>query len=105
MQGIPEALQLPVIIQRRGPLAPEPEAAQKIDFGPGGIGGERWVLEECEETRLVRARVVGLSFNELKFLRTPGGEAVVQHNVQPEGREIDVPRIYQRVQEGNAVRA
>src|SRR5258708_39216508 len=102
-RSIPEILQLSVIVERARPPSLEPQPSQKFDLVSGGVTAERSILKEFSEPRLVLERIAGFFFNELKFLRVPWDESVVQHNFHTEAREVDCPGFNQRDQERNAV--
>src|SRR2546426_627923 len=52
MERVPEALQLPVIVEGRRPLALELQPLEKLDFLRGRRAAERRILKEFEEPGL-----------------------------------------------------
>ena len=77
MQRVPEALQLPVIVQGRRPLALELQPLEKLDFLRGRRAAERRILQEFLEPGLFADRVFGFPLDKLESLRLPWDDAVV----------------------------
>src|SRR5438876_11329637 len=103
MQRVPEALQLPVIVERRRPLALELQPLEKRDFLRGRRAAERRILKEFLQPGLFADRLVGFPLDKLESLRLPRDDAVVYVYLQTERRKVDVPGFNQRLQEGDAV--
>src|SRR5437879_11632740 len=77
MQRVPEALQLPVIIEGRRPLALELQPLEKRDFLRGRRTAERRILKEFLEPGLFADRLLGFPLDKLESLRLPWDDAVV----------------------------
>jgi len=77
MERIPEALQLPVIVEGRRPLALEPQPLEKLDFLRGRRAAERRISKEFLEPRLFADRLFGFPLDKLESLRLPWDDAVV----------------------------
>src|SRR5207248_10283522 len=103
MAPFSEALQLPVIVERRRPLVLELQPLEKRDFLRGRRAAEGRILQEFFEPRLVADRLCDFLFDNSESLRLPGDDAVVQDNLQTERRQVDVPGFNQRVQERDAI--
>src|SRR6266566_2090469 len=103
MQRVPEALQLPVIVEGRRPLALELQPLEKRDFLRGRRAAERRILQEFLEPGLFADRLVGFPLDKIESLHLPRGDAVVQENLQTERRKVTVPGFNQRRQERGAV--
>src|SRR5712691_12137541 len=91
MQRVPEALQLPVIIQGRRPLALEPQPLEKLDFLLGRRAAEGSILKESVEPRLFDEKLVGFPLDKRKVLHMSSDHSGVQNNFQSERREVDIP--------------
>ena len=72
MQRVSEVLQLPIIIERRRPLALEPQPLEEVDFLLRRIAAEGRVLEEGLKPRLLVARVFGALSRNSNFFRCSG---------------------------------
>src|SRR6266571_1031069 len=103
MERVPEVLQLPVIVEGRRPLALELQPLEKLDFLRGRRAAERRILQERLEPGLFDEVLFGLELDELELLHVPGDESVIENDLQSKGREVDVPRFNQRIQERDAV--
>ena len=103
MERISQALQLPVVVERGWPISCELELLEKLDFLRGRIARQRWIMQEGLEPRLFVDGWDGFPFHELKFFRVPGRQAAVQDDLHRERREVDVPRLDQRIQERDAI--
>src|SRR6266699_576347 len=103
MQGVPEALQLPVVVEGRRPLVPEPQLLEKPDFLRGRRAAERRILKEFLEPGLFADRLFGFLLDKRESLRLPRDDAVVEDNLQTERRKVDVPGFNQLIQERDAV--
>src|SRR6266571_7278540 len=103
MQRVPEALQLPVIVEGSRPRVREPQLLEKRDFLDGCAAAERRILKEFLEPGLFADRLRGFPLDERESLRLPGDDAVVQDNLQTERRQVDVPGFNQRIQERDAI--
>src|SRR5881628_745592 len=103
MERVPEALQLPVIVEGRRPLALKRQPLEKLDFLRGRRAAERRILEEFLEPGLLADRLFGFPLDKLESLRLPWDDAVVEDNLQTERRKVDVPGFNQRIQERDAV--
>src|SRR5258707_12927925 len=103
MQRVPEALQLPVVVDGRRPLALELQPLEKGDFLRGRRAAERRILKEFLEAGLFADRLFGFLLDKRESLRLPWDDAVVQDNLQTERRQVDVPGFNQRIQERDAV--
>src|SRR5204862_4596858 len=103
MQRVPAALQLPLIVEGRRPLALELQPLEKRDFLRGRRAAERRILKEFLEPGLLADRLFGFPLDKLESLRLPWDDAVVQDNLQTERRQVDVPGFNQRIQERDAV--
>src|SRR5437773_5548457 len=105
MQRVPEALQLPVVVEGRRPPAVELQPLEKRDFLRGRRTAERRILKEFLEPGLFADRLVGFPLDKLESLRLPWDDAVVEDNLQTERRKVDVPGFNQRIQEREIGRA
>src|SRR6266516_845665 len=103
MERVSEVLQLPVIIEGRRPLALELQPLEKLHFLRGRRAAERRILKEFLEPGLFDEVLFGLELDELKLLHVPGDQSVIENDFQSKGREVDVPRFDQRIQERVAV--
>src|SRR6059036_382435 len=103
MERVPEALQLPVIVEGRRPLALELQPLEKLDLRRGRRAAERRILKEFLEPGLFADRLVGFLLDKRESLRLPWDDAVVEDNRQTERRKVDVPGFNQRIQERDAV--
>ena len=77
MERVPEALQLPVIVEGRRPLALELQPLEKRDFLRGRRAAERRILKEFVEPGLFADRLLGFPLDKLESLRLPWDDAVV----------------------------
>src|SRR5213079_1004644 len=77
MQRVPEALQLPVKVEGRRPLALELQPLEKRDFLRGRRAAERRILQEFLEPGLFADRLVGFPLDKLESLRLPRDDALV----------------------------
>src|SRR5947199_4249998 len=77
MQRVPEALQLPVIVEGRRPLALELQPLEKRDFFRCRRAAERRILKEFLEPGLFADRLFGVPLAKLESLRLPWDGAVV----------------------------
>ena len=77
MERVPEALQLPVIVEGRRPLALELQPLEKLDFLRGRRAAERCILKEFLEPGLFADRLFGFPLDKLESLRLPWDDAVV----------------------------
>src|SRR5438094_3437633 len=77
MQRVPEALQLPVVVEGRRPLALELQPLEKRDFLRGRRAAERRILKEFLEPGLFADRLLGFPLDKLESLRLPWDDAVV----------------------------
>src|SRR5208337_4093289 len=103
MQGIAEALQFAVVVERAGASLFELEAFQEIEFLGGGIAAHCRIAPEFLEARLFfRGRCV-LRWHKLKMNLPLGREAFVQEHIEGECLHFDVPGIDHRVQKRGAV--
>src|SRR5712664_4579948 len=103
MERVSEALQLPVIVEGRRPLALELQPLEKRHFLRGRRAAERRILKEFLEPGLFADRLYGFPLDKLESLRLPWDDAVVEDNRQTERRKVDVPGFNQRIQERDAV--
>src|SRR2546425_13347098 len=103
MERVPEVLQLPVIVEGRRPLALELQPLEKLDFLRGRRAAEGRILQERLEPGLFDEVLFGLELDELKLLHVPGDKSVIENDFQSKGREVDVPRFNQRIQERDTV--
>src|SRR6185437_567621 len=99
MKGIPQILQLPVIVNRRGSLSAEIQSLQKRDFLFGDIAAQRPVLQELYEPWFNGDGLWGLSFGKLKSLEVRCREPAVWGDCHAEGFEIDIPGVDDRIEE------
>src|SRR5256885_6452413 len=72
MQRVPEALQLPVIVEGRRPLALELQPLEKRDFLRGRRAAERRILKEFLEPGLFADRLLGFPLDKLNRFACPG---------------------------------
>ena len=77
MQRVPEALQLPVIVEGRRPLALELQPLEKRDFLRGRRAPERRIVKEFLEPGLFADRLFGFPLDKLESFRLPGDDAVI----------------------------
>ena len=103
MQRISEILQFPVVVERRWPLPFDPQPFQKFDFLRSHIAAERSIFEESVEPWLDPERSVEFRLNKLEPLRMSRDQSSVKHDLHGEVRQVDIPGLDQRIQEGNAV--
>src|SRR5690242_3626205 len=103
MKGVPEVLQLAVIIERRRPPSVEPQPLEKLDFLLGGIAAEGGILEELFQTWLTLDNRLRLLFYILESLDSLEGQPAVQHDFYAKGFEVDVPRLDQRIEKRDAI--
>src|SRR5712692_6167222 len=105
MERVSEALQLPIIVEGRRPLALELEPLEKRDFLRGRRAAQGLVLQESLEPRLFNEMLLGFQFDKLKLLHVPSDQSVVQDDFQRKRREVDVPGFDERIQERDTVLA
>src|SRR5260370_39359052 len=91
MERVPAVLQLPVIVERRRPLAMELQPLEKLDALRGRRAAQGPVLQESLEPRLFDEVLLRLQFDKLKLLHVPSDQSVVQDDLQGKRREVDVP--------------
>jgi hypothetical protein len=68
MKGIPQILQLPVIVNGRGSLSSQIQGLQKRDFLFGDIAAQRPVIQELFEPWFSGDGLWGFLFRKLKSL-------------------------------------
>ena len=71
MQRIPQALQLPVIVNRSRPPGWESQHFQKFDFFFSGIAAQGGIPQEFFQSRLYGQGPLRFLFHKLKALQTP----------------------------------
>src|SRR5438046_9620682 len=98
MERVSEALQLPVIVERRRPLAVELEPLEKLNFLRGRRAAQGPVLQESLEPRLFDEVLLRCQFDKLEFLHVPSDQSVVQDDLQSDRREVDVPCFVMRLE-------
>src|SRR5438445_6459403 len=103
MERVSEALQLPVIVERRRPLAVELEPLEKLNLLRVRRAAQGPVLQESLEPRLFDEVLLRFQFDKLEFLHVPSAQSVVQDDFQGKRREVDVPGFDQRIQERDTV--
>src|SRR5579872_1282834 len=103
MKGVPQVLQLAVIIKRSGPPTIELQPLQKLDFLFGRVAAEGSVFQELFQTRLRLGRRFMFLFQELKSLDALQGQSAVQHDFHAKGLQVDVPGFDQRIEKRRAV--
>src|SRR6266849_5740702 len=105
MERVSEALQLPIIVEGRRPLALELEPLEKRDLLRGRRAAQGLALQESLEPRLFNEMLLGFQFDNLKLLHVPSDQSVVQDDLQCKRREVDVPGFDERIQERDTVLA
>ena len=103
MQGVPEVLQLAIVVERDRSFVLEPQFSQKLHFFIRDIAAERVIPQEFCESRLVFTSVAELFLDEREFFRFPGRESFVKHYFHIKSREVDIPARQQRVEKGDTV--
>src|SRR5207302_9281852 len=78
MERVSEALQLPVIVERRRPLVRELQPLAKLDFLRGRRAAEGRVLQEFLEPGPLSDRLSGCQLDKSESLRLPGDDAGLQ---------------------------
>jgi hypothetical protein len=91
MDRVPEALHLPVEIERRGPCPFKSEPLQKLDLLLGNAVTQGTVVEEIRETGLQLEHRPVVAFHELESLGSSRAQSAIQPDLDAEGREVDVP--------------
>ena len=99
MKGIPQILQFPVIVNRRGSLSSKIQGLQKRDFLFGDIAAQRPVIQELFEPWFNGDRLWGFLFRKLKSLEIHCCEPAVWDDCHAEGLEIDIPGVDDRIEE------
>src|SRR5688572_14324973 len=103
MEWIPQVLQLPVVVERGRLSTGELERPEKLELFCGRTAAQRRILQKRLEPRLFIHRRGRFPFRKLDSLRGHGRQTAVQHDFDPECREIDVPRFEQRIQKRDAM--
>src|SRR5438128_162780 len=91
MQRIPKILKFAVVIQSRGPSPSKLQPPQKSDLFFGNVTAQRSILQELLQRRI--HYVVRFFFHELKPLDSSRRQPAVQHDLESECLEINVPRV------------
>jgi hypothetical protein len=97
MERIPEVLQLSIIVEGGRPLPFEPELLQKLQLVLLGVMAQRAGTKELFESGLVFGPPVGLFLDVLISLGMLGSQSSVEHDIHPEGPEVDRPGFDQRI--------
>src|SRR5688500_496461 len=103
MKRVPQVLQLAVIVEGGRPFASETQPFEKLDLLLGRVTPEGGIRKKRLEAGLLVDRWAGFPFHKIDLLEVRGGQATVQNNLHPEGREVDVPRFNQRIEKREAV--
>jgi hypothetical protein len=103
MERIAQALQFPIVVQLRRPIAGKGQLLEKRELFSRHVAAQSRILEKLAKPGLLVDRRRVLSFDELESLRVSARQSTVQDDFHAEGRQVDIPGLDQRIEKRHAV--
>src|SRR5260370_39308650 len=103
VQRVPEALQLPVIIERARPSSLERQHLHEFDLLLGGVAAQGLVPEEFFKARFYREGLLRLLFYILESLQPAWPQPAVQDDFHAKSLDVDIPGVDHRIEERDAI--
>ena len=103
MERIAQALQFPIVVHLRRPIAGKGQLLEKRELFSRHVAAQSRILEKLAKPGLLVDRRRVLSFDELESLRVSARQSTVQDDFHAEGRQVDIPGLDQRIEKRHAV--